>query len=90
MKGKKHTPESRKQMSVSLKKSFVDGRITWNMGKKASEATRKKISLAGKGRTPFNKGKKLSEKHRRGLSIARKKLFASGYIDPRKGKKNYR
>ena len=40
-----------------------------------------------KKRIPWNKGKKISEESRRKQSLSRKKLFASGYVHPMKGKK---
>ena len=49
--GKKHTKESKKQMSESSK-----GCVAWNKGKKMSPESRKKLSNSCKGRVPWNKG----------------------------------
>lgn len=57
--GKKLSLESRKKLSVSLKKYYASGGIHPNLGKKASLETRKKLSLArmGKIRTPETREK---------------------------------
>jgi hypothetical protein len=54
IKGKKHSEESKKKMSESLK-----GRPAWNKGKKASEESKRKMSEATKGQyvSPETKGK---------------------------------
>lgn len=54
------TPETRKKMSIIRKgKSayWLVGKPSWNKGKKFSEETKIKMSLAKKGITPWNKGK---------------------------------
>lgn len=50
-KNKKHSEESKKKMSESLK-----GCISWNKGRKLSEEHRRKLSEAHKGKSPTNKG----------------------------------
>lgn len=75
--------------------SFKKGQVSWNQGKKYSEATRKKISDGHLGQTPWNKGKKetrpeVIERQRiahRGIAVSpatRKKIS-----DANKGEKSY-
>lgn len=50
-KNKKHSEESKKKMSESLK-----GKNTWSKGRKLSDEHRRKLSEAHKGKSPANKG----------------------------------
>ena len=85
--GKRHTDESRRKMSESLK-----GEKNPFYGKHHSEDTRIKMSESHKGRIPWNKGrtasiatrrklseshkgKKLSEEHRKKIADAAKKRW---------------
>lgn len=72
LKGFKHTDESKKKMSESLK-----GKVSPNKGKKFSDEHREKLSESHKGQTAWNKGKKLSEEHIDKLSKAHRGLRQS-------------
>ncbi len=84
--GQTLTEEHKRKISLSLV-----GRPGVNIGRKASEETRRRISAAGMGRKPSEetlrkrsvalKGKRLSEEHKRKLSVA-----ATGRPSPQKGK----
>lgn len=62
----KRTEYHRRKIKEGLQKSFPNGRIAWNKGKKFSEETKRKMSLARIGRPKakngfsFHKGHKLN------------------------------
>jgi len=71
MKGKQHTEEARRKMSMSIRKAFSNPEIRkklseshkgkpawWNKGLQRSEETRKRLSESHKGQVAWNKGKK--------------------------------
>lgn len=98
-KGRKHTPMSnatKRKLSSALK-----GRSSAFKGKRHTTESRRKMSQAAKGkkRAPFSietkrkmsearKGIKHSEETKSRQSTAKKKLYASGFVNPWKGKKH--
>jgi hypothetical protein len=63
MKGKQHSEDTKKKISLK-NKNLGKGRIV-------SQETREKISISDRGRIPWNKGKHMSEESRRKMSIAK-------------------
>ena len=55
---------------LNSKGQFVKGNVPWNMGRKHSEETRKRISAAKVGGTPWNRGVPRSEETKQKLSAA--------------------
>ena len=64
MKGRRHTPESRRKISKSLRGN------TYTLGYKHSKETRRKMSLARKGRPQSGGVKKHTEEAKRKISAA--------------------
>ena len=62
-KGRKHTKETKKKMSLIHK-----GKIAWNRGLTHSKETRLRMSVAAKGKIPWNIGKTLSKEHKAKIS----------------------
>jgi len=67
MKGKHHSEESRKKISLANK-----GKPSWIKGKHHTEEAKMKNRLANLGKIPWIKGKHLSEEHKRKLSESHK------------------
>lgn len=89
-KGRTFTAEHRKNLSDSLKKGFLNGRIPSWEGKTHSDETKRKVALGMKGNTN-RKGQTSSEEHKRNMSISCKKAFAEGHRIPwNKGKPGYK
>lgn len=96
-KGMKINPNSLKNLTTRFR--FIKGFVPWNKGKKASEATRKKISEANKGRSQTNqnslknltarfpKGNIPWNKEIKGLHHSPKSEFKKGMTPWNKGKK---
>ena len=73
--GKKRSIESREKMRMA------------HLGEKHSEERRRTKSIAQGGENHWTKKKKFSEQAKENMSLAQKKLYASGYISPSKGRK---
>jgi group I intron endonuclease len=63
------------------------GERPWARGKKRSEEARKNMSNAHKGKPSGKKGKKTSDETKEKMRESKRRLYASGYINNRKGKK---
>ena len=89
--GHKHTKESKKKMSDSIKKLYENGFVNPNKGKTYSEEAKKKMSDTMKkqyenGYLHPMLGKTFSEKTKKKIADAHKKLYENGYINPMSNK----
>jgi len=73
--GTKHNLETKKKISEALKGRLKSPKAykfpkgsKINLGKKATEETKKKLSKTHKGLIPWNKGKKITEEHKKNIS----------------------
>ncbi len=79
--GRKNPEETKKKISISLKKAYDEGRrISCMKGKKHSNETKRKMSLS-------HMGKKISESTRKKHSVRLKKLYKDKNKHPFYGKK---
>lgn len=78
-KGRKTSEETKVKLSESKKaeKNPMFGKKSWINGKKHSEASKRKMSLARVGKPAWNKGKKSSEETRQRLSESHKGIKPS-------------
>ena len=87
-KGKKHSEESKRNMSIGQQERFKKGVIIWNKGIHCSEETKRKIRETEKGHIPWNKGIPCSEETKAKLreAFSGEKGYWFGKVGPNKGK----